>query len=404
MKRLRLSALTLSALLQLSPLVRLALADAGAVLSPVVAVLRWLAGAAAVSGAFHSVSAATGLTITQGANTVTSVQGTNSLALAGSRTLIESGDYGTAVSYRFANLPPGLGGSLQGVITGTPTNTGLFTVSVTGFEKPNLGGHSFETTFPASITDQAPVITGPPMNQTVDAGASAAFTVTATGTNLKYRWLKNDIELPQAVATNATYAIAAAKSTDAGSYKVRLSNSASTVLSTPVTLTVRATAPTVTVSPGALDLYEGEAASFTAQTTGSGPFAYQWSGGSQPLPPATNATLAFPAVARGDAGSYAVTVNSAAGGATSAPVTLNVSARPLLRLTPLTGTTADLTTTSLSNRTYVLESLPDLSGLTTPAWTPEQTNMATASTLTFTNASTGATQRFWRVRVVPLSP
>ncbi len=404
MKRLRLSALTLSALLQLSPLVRLALADAGAVLSPVVAVLRWLAGAAAVSGAFHTVSAATGLTITQGANTVTTVQGTNSLALAGSRTLIESGDYGAAVSYKFASLPPGLKGSLQGVVTGTPTNTGVFTVSVTGFEKANLGGHSFETTFPVSITDQAPVITVPPTSQTVDAGASVTFSVTSTGTNLKYRWLKNDIELPQAVATNATYTIAAAKPTDAGTYKVRLSNSANTVLSTPVTLTVKATAPTVTVSPGSLDLYDGEAASFTAQVTGSGPFAYQWSQGSQPLPPATNATLAFPAVALADAGSYAVTVNSAAGSATSGPVTLNVSARPLLRLMPLTSSTADLTTTSLSNRTYVLESLPDLNGTATPAWTAEQTNVASALTQTFTNVSASVSQRFWRVRVAPLTP
>jgi hypothetical protein len=401
-KRLRLSALTLSALLQFSPLVRLALADAGAVLSPVVAVLRWLAGAAAVGGAFHTVSAATGLTLTQGTNTITSIKGTNGLTLTGSRTLIQSADYGPAVSYEFANLPQGLKGSQQGVITGTPTRTGSFTASVTGFEKPNLGGNSFGTTFPVSITDQAPFITVPPTDQTVDAGASVTFRVTATGTNLKYRWLKNDIELPQAVATNDTYTIAIAKATDAGAYKVRLSNSASTVISTPVTLTVRAAAPTVTVSPGALAVHEGEAASFTAQVTGSGPFAYQWSQGTQPLPPATNATLAFPATALADAGSYTVVVNTPGAGATSGPVTLSVSARPLLRRLQLTGpTTADLTTTSLSNRSYTLESAPDVA---TPIWQTEQTQQAAGATLTFTNVSLTPPARFWRIRVAPLTP
>ena len=401
MKRLRLSALTLSALLQFSPLVRLALADAGAVLSPVVAVLRWLAGAAAVGGAFHTVSAATGLTLTQGTNTITGIKGTNGLTLTGSRTLIQSADYGAAVSFQFANLPQGLKGSQQGVITGTPTRTGTFTASVTGYEKPNLGGHSFGTTFPVSITDQAPFITVPPADQTVDAGASVTFGVTATGTNLRYRWLKNDIELPQAVATNDTYTIAMAKATDAGAYKVRLSNSASTVISTPVTLTVRATAPMITVSPGTLAVHEGEAASFTAQVTGSGPFTYQWSQGTQPLPPATNATLVFPAAALADTGIYTVVVNTLIGGATSGPVALSVFARPLLRLPQLSGTTADLTTTSLSNRSYILESALDPA---TSIWQAEQTRQAAEATLTFTNVSLTPPTRFWRIRVVPLTP
>lgn len=396
----------LSALLQLSPIVRLALAEAGTVASPVVAVLRWIVGVSVVSGAFHTVSAATGLTITQGTTTVTSVRGTNSLILTGCRASITSADYGTAVSYEFKNLPAGLKGSLQGVITGTPTNTGSFAASVIGYELANRGGHSFETAFPVSITDQAPVITVPPTDQTVAVGAGVTFAVTVSGTNLKYRWLKNDIELPQAVATNATYTIPAAKMTDAGAYKIRLSNSAGTVISTPVTLTVTQSAPTVTAVPGTLNLHEGEAGSFTAQVTGSGPFTYQWSQGAQSLPLATDATLTFPAVVLADTGNYTVAVSSGAGGATSGPVLLNVFARPLLSLTlpQVPGSTADLTTTSLSNRTYILESLPALTEPAAPTWTAEQTNVATAPTLTFTNLSISALQRFWRIRVIPITP
>lgn len=391
----------LSALLQLSPMVRVALMNAGGVVSPVVAVLRWIVGVAAVNGAFHAVSAATGLTVKQGTSEVTSVKGTNSVVLLGCRALISSDTYHEALSYDFKGLPPGLKGSLQGVVTGSPTNTGAFIVTIIGYEKPSLEGHTFETAFPFNISDQAPLITGPPTNQTVAAGATVTFAVTASGTSLKYRWLKNDIELPQAVATNATYTIKAAKASDAASYKVRLSNGAGVVLSTPVTLTVTQGAPTVSVSPPVLDLHEGEAATFTAQAVGNGPFTYQWRRGTELLPTATNATLDFLAALPAEAATYTVAANSAAGGATSGPVTLSVFAQPRLSLSRPALTVASLLTTSISNRSYVLEFL---TGQSAPAWSAEQTNLAGGATLTFTNVNISTSERFWRVRVVPLMP
>ena len=70
MRPARIASLLLSVFLQLAPLVRVAVADTAAVLSPLVALLRWAAGAAAVAGSFHAVSGATGLTMTQGATKI----------------------------------------------------------------------------------------------------------------------------------------------------------------------------------------------------------------------------------------------------------------------------------------------------------------------------------------------
>lgn len=399
MKCLRIPALALAALLQFCPLLRVAALELEVIMTPGVALFRWLAAGATLAGSFHAVSAATGLTISQGNVTDVSPRGTNSVLISGYRVNIESADYGAAMSYLLTGLPPGLTGSQQGLITGKPTASGPFTVNVIGYEKPERLGHNFETVFPFNIVDLAPSISMGPTNQTVAAGASVSFMVSANGTNLKYRWLKDDIEISQAVSP--TYAISSVAPGHAGTYKVRLSNSGGTLLSTPALLTVTAVVPTVTAAPDALNLHEGETAAFTAQVSGPGPFTYRWLKGSQPVVPATNATLAFPQVSLTDDGSYNVAVNSAAGRVTSGPVVLRVFARPLLVWDRLNGTAATLATTSVSNRSYILEGQADL-GL--PAWNPERTNLAVAGELQFTNVFTGSPRRFWRVRVVPLAP
>ena len=45
--------------------------------------MRWIVGSIAVNGAFHAVSGATGLTVTQGTGPSVSPKGTNGLVLSG---------------------------------------------------------------------------------------------------------------------------------------------------------------------------------------------------------------------------------------------------------------------------------------------------------------------------------
>jgi hypothetical protein len=80
-------------------------------------------------------------------------------------------------------------------------------------------------------------ITSQPQSLTVDAGAPASFSVTATGTApLRYQWSRDNV--PLADATNATYSIAAVQSAEQGSYRVLVSNPGSSANSAPATLTV----------------------------------------------------------------------------------------------------------------------------------------------------------------------
>ncbi len=87
---------------------------------------------------------------------------------------------------------------------------------------------------------QPPTITSQPQSLTVTAGQSASFTVVATSSlTPTYQWYKNGVAING--ATSATYTIAAAATTDAGSYYVIVYNGGVTTAATTsstATLTV----------------------------------------------------------------------------------------------------------------------------------------------------------------------
>ncbi len=90
-------------------------------------------------------------------------------------------------------------------------------------------------------------ITSQPASQSVNAGQSVTFTVTASGTGpLTYQWLKNDS--PITGATGTSYTIASAQPADAGSYAARVSSGGQNVVSTAAALSVT---PVVPVGPTA---------------------------------------------------------------------------------------------------------------------------------------------------------
>jgi pectinesterase len=82
----------------------------------------------------------------------------------------------------------------------------------------------------------APNITSQPSNQTVGGGQSVSFTAAGTGVpNPVYQWLYNGS--PISGANGATYNIAAAQATNAGSYSVVVNNGSGSVTSFVATLT-----------------------------------------------------------------------------------------------------------------------------------------------------------------------
>jgi len=113
-----------------------------------------------------------------------------------------------------------------------------------------------------SKTVTTPVITAQPTSVTITAGNSFSLVVTATGDSLAYQWSKSGVDIPGATA--ATYTKSSATTADAGTYSVLVSNSAGSVRSNSVTVTVNAATPTTPPSSstsskgggggGALDL------------------------------------------------------------------------------------------------------------------------------------------------------
>ncbi len=102
----------------------------------------------------------------------------------------------------------------------------------------------------------APVITAQPQSQTVNAGNSALFTVTASGAPpLSYHWRRNGANLANTAhisgATTNSLSLGNVSTTDAGNYSVVVSDSLGAVTSSIAVLTVfvpDTTRPTTTIT------------------------------------------------------------------------------------------------------------------------------------------------------------
>ena len=144
--------------------------------------------------------------------------------------------------------------------------------------------HTIEATFKQKITVEKPSISKQPQNASVKAGEQATFTVTATGTDLKYQWQidRNDgngfVDITG--ADSASYTTSAVDMTCNGfKYQCVISNSAGSVTTNTATLTVTedVTPPSVTkhiitatagangsISPsGAVEVTEGADQTFS---------------------------------------------------------------------------------------------------------------------------------------------
>src|SRR6185312_14404502 len=98
----------------------------------------------------------------------------------------------------------------------------------------------------------APTISSQPTNQTVVAGQTATFSVTASGTGpLTYQWKKSGTAISG--ATSASYTTAATTSADNGaSFTVAVSNSAGSVTSSAASLTVTTATLSLSANPTSL--------------------------------------------------------------------------------------------------------------------------------------------------------
>jgi hypothetical protein len=225
-----------------------------------------------------------------------------------------------------ANIAGATAASYTTPVTTTADSGSTFRVVVT-----NTAGTvtSSAATLTVNAAAVAPTITTQPVNQTVTAGQTAAFTVVATGTApLAYQWQKNGANI--AGATAASYTTPVTTTADSGStFRVVVTNTAGTVTSSAATLTVNAAAvaPTITTQPVNQTVTAGQTAAFTVVAAGTAPLAYQWQKNSANITGATAASYTTPVTTTADSGStFRVVVTNTAGTVTSSAATLTVNA------------------------------------------------------------------------------
>ena len=191
---------------------------------------------------------------------------------------------GNALPYSYSLDDPA---QLQAIVT---SPTGGAGAGVLTWNKTNW----MMTTYPAT----APIISGNPQSQTVSPGNNVTFTVFANGSApLFYQWYFNT-NSPIPNATNSTFTITSAQSTNVGTYSVIVSNSAAPpATSTFATLTLALPAvASFTASPisgpalltvnftdtstgSSLSLFWNLGDSTTTNTAGGASFAHTYAAG-----------------------------------------------------------------------------------------------------------------------------
>ncbi|MEI7935271.1 MAG: immunoglobulin domain-containing protein [Verrucomicrobiota bacterium] len=184
-------------------------------------------------------------------------------------TVVLAGSYGggaTGVAWSGAGgfLPNNTAINATYQLTASEVAAGSATVTLTTTGEPVPCVNASATmTIPVYVGPTIPV---PPANQTVVAGSSVTFAVTAVGTpQLGYQWLFAGTNV--AGATAASYSISEVRASDAGNYDVVVTNAYGSVTSILASLTVVKAPATVTLA-NLFQFFEGAAVSTTTAPPG----------------------------------------------------------------------------------------------------------------------------------------
>jgi len=245
---------------------------------------------------------------------------------------------GTApLSYQWSKNGTAINGATSSSYTTPATvigdNGATFTVKVS-----NSAGSQASSAATLTVTAAAvpPTITTQPQSQTVTVGATATFSVVASGTApLSYQWSKNGTAISG--ATSSSYTTPATMSGDNGAtFTVKVTNSVGNQTSNAATLTVNVP-PQITTQPQNQTVTVGAMATFSVVATGTAPLSYQWSKNGTAITGATSASYTTPATVSGDNGaSFTVKVMNVAGNQTSnaAILTVNPASGVTVTLSP----------------------------------------------------------------------
>src|SRR3984893_7055155 len=230
-------------------------------------------------------------------------------------------------------------------------------------------------------------ITSEPANQTVTAGQTAAFSVTASGTApLTYQWSRNGA--PISGATSASYSTPATTVADNGAqFYVVVSDPAGNMTSRTAVLTVTpaSVGPTISSEPANQTVTAGQTAAFSVAASGTAPVTYQWSRNGAPISGATSASYRTPATTLADNGAqFYVVVTDPAGNATSSTAVLTVTAAAV----PPTFTSQPASRTVTAGQTAAFSVTATGTAPLTYQWLKSGQPIAGATSSTYTTPAT----------------
>jgi alpha-tubulin suppressor-like RCC1 family protein len=223
---------------------------------------------------------------------------------------------------------------IEGVGRGNPLTDGYS-------DYASLGAYSLTGVIGAP--QASPVITTHPTSHTAYEGEyQTSFSVSATGTGtLRYQWTKDGTDLVASShysgVQSANLSIYSPVTSDAGAYRVRISNLGGSVTSDPATLTVSLPPPptfSYYVNPTASG-YVGASFYLNNYASGIGTITYQWEKDGVTLTNgngitgATASSLSISTLALTHSGSYRLKATNAGGSVYSAPCVLTVVMPPL---------------------------------------------------------------------------
>ncbi len=346
-------------LLQRSPMLRVVATAADRLASaPLGAMLRAATLGLGSLGAVHALAGATTLVT----NKPSPLSATTGVPLAVVAFGVNGPGVGQPGSWVVGgSIPPGLNFSgltapatiniANLVLSGTPTISGTYAVTLQGWENKDKKGngspiYSYIINVSGAAAATAPNFTTQPGSRSVSVGGSVTFTASATGSpSPTFQWLKGGSAI--AGATTSSYSLASAQLTDAGAYTVVATNSAGSATSSTAQLTVNpvvvTAAPSFMMQPGSSTVSVGGSVTFTASATGSPAPTFQWLKGGSAIAGATTSSYSLASAQLADAGAYAVVATNSAGSATSstAQLTVNpvvVTAAPSFTMQPVNQT------------------------------------------------------------------
>ena len=179
-----------------------------------------------------------------------------------------------------------------------------------------------------------PIITNQPQTQTVAFGSNATFTVGATGTgSLLYQWQKYATaftDLPD--RTNVTLVLSNLQGSDAGDYRVAVTDATGTTNSDVASLTVMVPPNIIHITNNNPFVGVGASVKMQVWVGGTTP-SIQWCQNGLPLSGKITSILTLSNVQTNNSGLYTVVVTNYVGSVTSSPVSLEVSQAPVIAYT-----------------------------------------------------------------------